>query len=50
MAKRYKDIKHELINDKQHQEKKVISVEKVKKQCRKMPIWKAPGKDGIQGY
>ena len=27
-----------------------IVVEKVKKQCRKMPNWKALGKDGIQGY
>ena len=28
----------------------VTSVEKVTKQCRKMPNWKAPGKDGVQGY
>ena len=28
----------------------VIRVEKVTKQCRKMPNWKAPGKAGVQGY
>ena len=28
----------------------VISVEMVIKKCRKMPNWKAPGKDGVQGY
>ena len=28
----------------------VINVEKVPKQCRKMPNWKASGKDGVQGY
>ena len=27
-----------------------ISVEKVTKQCKKMPNWKVPGKDGVQGY
>ena len=26
-----------------------ISQEMVKMQCRKMPNWKAPGKDGVQG-
>ena len=28
----------------------IINVEKVRDQCRKMPNWKAPGKDGVQGY
>ena len=28
----------------------VIIVEKVTKQCRKMPNWKAPEKGGVQGY
>ena len=28
----------------------ILSVEKVIKQCKKMPNWKAPGKDGLQGY
>ena len=36
-AKWVKDIKNELVNDKLHQERVVISVEKVTKQCRKMP-------------
>ena len=45
-----KDIKTELGNNKHFQERVVISVEKVTKQCRKMPNWKAPGKDGVQGY
>ena len=27
-----------------------ISAENVQKQCRKIPNWKAPGKDGVQGY
>ena len=45
-----KDIKNELGNDKHIQERVIISVEKVTKQCRKMPNWKASGKEGIQGY
>ena len=28
----------------------LISVEKVTKKCRKMPDWKASGKDSVQGY
>ena len=28
----------------------VINEDKVKKQCSKMPNWKAPGHDGVQGY
>ena len=27
-----------------------ISQEMVKMQCKKMPNWKVPGKDGVQGY
>ena len=45
-----KDIKIELGNDNHLQERVAISVEKVTKQCRKMPNWKASGKDGVQGY
>ena len=45
-----KDIKNELGNDKNLRERVVISVEKVKKQCRKIPHWIAPGKDGVQSY
>jgi hypothetical protein len=32
------------------QERVTISAEKIKKQSRKMPNWKSPGKDGVQGY
>ena len=45
-----KDIKIELGNDKHLQERVIISLEKVIKQCRKIPNWKAPGKDGVQSY
>ena len=45
-----KDIKNELGSHKHLQKRVVISVEKVTKQCRKMPNWKASGKDGVQGY
>ena len=31
-------------------EKVEIRQEIVKMQCRKMPNWKAPGKDDVQGY
>ena len=45
-----KDLKNELKKEEHLQESMVISVQKVMKQCRKMPNWKAPGKDGVQGY
>ena len=45
-----KDIKNEPGNDKHLQYRVVISVEKVTKQCRKMPNWKTSGKDDVQGY
>ena len=45
-----KDIRNELVNDKHRQERVVISVEKVTKQCRTMPNWEVPEKDGVQGY
>ena len=32
------------------QQNVVINEEKVKKQCRKMPNWTAPGHDGLQGF
>ena len=47
---RLNDIKNKLVNDKHHQERAVINLEKLTKQGRKMPNWKAPGKDGVQGY
>ena len=43
-------MKNELGNNKHLQERVLKSVEKVTKQCRKMPNWKASGEDGIQGY
>ena len=32
------------------QEVVTISIENVRKQAKKMPNWKSPGKDGVQGY
>ena len=32
------------------QEDIVIKREMVKIQCRKIPLWKAPGSDGVQGF
>ena len=47
-----KDLKRERerVNDERPQERVSISVEKIRKQCRKIPNWKAPGRDGVQGY
>ena len=47
-----KDLKRdrERVNDKRPQERASISVEKKRKQCRKISNWKALGRDGIQGY
>ena len=38
------------VNDEGPQERVSISVEKIRKQSRKIPNWKAPGRDGLQGY
>ena len=40
----------ERVNDERPQERVSISVKKIRKQCRKIPNWKAPGGDGVQGY
>ena len=45
-----KDITNELGDNKHLQEKVVISAEMVTKQYRKMPNWKAPAKDDVQGH
>ena len=45
-----KDVRNEFENEEHLQERVVISVEMVRKQCRKIPNWKAPGKYGIEGY
>ena len=46
-AKWLSDLKEEIV--KLEQQNVVINEDKVKKQCSKMPNWKAPGHDGIQG-
>ena len=39
------------MSNKHHiQEGLVITVDKITRQCRKMPNWKAPGKDKVQGF
>ena len=45
-----KDLNRERVNNEHPQERVSISFEKIKKQCRKIPNWKAPGKDGVQGF
>ena len=45
-----KDLKTWLEKEIQCLERVIINGEKVRDQCRKMPNWKAPGKDGVQGY
>ena len=49
-AKWLKDLKRERVNDERSPEGVSISVEKIRKQCRKIPNWKAPGRGGVQGY
>ena len=45
-----KELKEEMSNKHHVQERLVITVDKIAKQCRKMPNWKAPGKDKVQGF
>ena len=42
------DLKEEMV--KLEQQNVVIHGDKMKKQCSKMPNWKAPGHDSIQGF
>ena len=42
------DLKEEML--KLEQQNVVINEGKVKKQCRKIPNWNAPGHDGVQGF
>ena len=44
------DLKRERVNDERPQERMSIRVEKTRKQYRKIPNWKAPGRDGFQGH
>ena len=43
-------MRNELENEELLQERVVISVKMVRKQCRKILNWKAPGKDVVQEY
>ena len=43
------ELKEE-IKGRHSQEGVTISIENVRKQAKKMPNWKSPGKDGVQGY
>ena len=47
-GKLFSDLKEEMV--KIEQQNVVINEDKVKKQCSKMPNWKAPGHDGVQGF
>ena len=42
------DLKEEMV--KLEQQNAVINEDKVKKQCSKMPNWKTPGHDCVQGF
>ena len=42
------DLKEEIVKLKQ--QNVVINEDKVKKQCSKIPNWKAHGNDGVQGF
>ena len=42
------DLNEEMV--KLEQQNVVINEDKVKKQCSKLPNWKAPGHDGVQGF
>ena len=50
-AERLKDLKRERerVNLERPEESVSIIIEKVMKQCRRIPHWKAPGRDGVQG-
>ena len=47
-AKWFSDLKEEIV--KLEQQNVVINESKGKKQCSKMPNWKTPGLDGVQGF
>ena len=38
------------IKGRQSQERVTISIENVRKQAKKIPNWKSPGKNGVEGY
>ena len=45
-----RERERERVNDERPEKRVSIGVEKIRKQCRKTPNWKAPGRDGVQGY
>ena len=49
-AEWFKVLKAELQNQHHWQERVIINAETVSNQCKKMPNWKAPGLDDVQGY
>ena len=51
MVERFEEREErERVNDEHPQERVNISVQKIWKQCRKIPNWKVPGRGGVQGY
>ena len=46
-AKWLKNLKRERVNDKCLRKRVSISVEKIRKQCRKISNWKSLGRDGV---
>ena len=47
---RERERERERGNDERPQEEVSISAEKIKKQCGKVPNWKAPRRIDVQGY
>ena len=47
-AKWLSDLKEQMV--KLELQSEVINEDKMKKQCSKVPNWKAPGHDGVQGF
>ena len=47
---RERERERERVNDERPQERVSISVQKIKKQCRKIQNWKVLGRGGVQGY
>ena len=47
MVGRSEERERERVNEERPEKRVSIGVEKIRKQCRKTPNWKAPGTDGI---
>ena len=50
MIERSEERERERVNDERPQERVSISVQKIKKQCRKIQNWKVLGRGGVHGY